>query len=81
MRFRKWDNLPEFMKCDEVRMYYDILVKKKLSITLKRIFDVVMAVVLLVILVIPMLVIAIMIKLDSSGPGHDGRVCGENRDW
>lgn len=68
MRFRKWDNLPEFMKCDEVRMYYDILVKKKLSITLKRIFDVVMAVVLLVILVIPMLVIAIMIKLDSSGP-------------
>lgn len=68
MRFRKWDNLPEFMKCDEVRMYYDILEKKKLSITLKRIFDVVMAVVLLVILVIPMLVIAIMIKLDSSGP-------------
>lgn len=68
MRFRKWDNLPEFMKCDEVRMYYDILAKKKLSITLKRIFDVVMAVVLLVILVIPMLVIAIMIKLDSSGP-------------
>ena len=68
MRFRKWDNLPEFMKCDEVRMYYDILVKKKLSITLKRIFDVVMAVALLVILVIPMLVIAIMIKLDSSGP-------------
>ena len=56
------------MKLDEVRMYYDILVKKKLSITLKRIFDVVMAVVLLVILVIPMLVIAIMIKLDSSGP-------------
>lgn len=68
MRFRKWDNLPEFMKCDEVRMYYDILAKKKLSITFKRIFDVVMAVVLLVILVIPMLVIAIMIKLDSSGP-------------
>ena len=68
MRFRKWDNLPEFMKCDEVRMYYDILAKKKLSIILKRIFDVVMAVVLLVILVIPMLVIAIMIKLDSSGP-------------
>lgn len=68
MRFRKWDNLPEFMKCDEVRMYYDILAKKKLSIIVKRIFDVVMAVALLVILVIPMLVIAIMIKLDSSGP-------------
>jgi len=68
VRFRKWDNLPEFMKCDEVRMYYDILAKKKLSIIVKRIFDVVMAVALLVILVIPMLVIAIMIKLDSSGP-------------
>ena len=44
MEFRTWDNLPEFMKCDEVRVYYDILTKKKLSITLKRIFDVVMAV-------------------------------------
>ena len=68
MEFRTWDNLPEFMKCDEVRVYYDILTKKKLSITLKRIFDMVMAVIMLVILVIPMLIIAIMIKLDSSGP-------------
>lgn len=68
MKFRKWDNLPEFMKCDEVRIYYDILAKKKLSIAFKRIFDVVTAIIMLAILAIPMMVIAIMIKLDSSGP-------------
>lgn len=26
---RKWEDLPEYMKCDEVKEYYDILSKKK----------------------------------------------------
>lgn len=65
---RKWEDLPAFMQCDEVRKYYDILSKKKTSLKLKRIFDVVMAEILLVIFAIPMLIIAIMIKLDSPGP-------------
>lgn len=25
---RKWEDLPEYMKCDEVKEYYDILSKK-----------------------------------------------------
>lgn len=65
---RKWEDLPDFMKCDEVREYYDILAKKRFSILLKRIFDYVLGFLFLIILTIPMLIIAILIKLDSPGP-------------
>ncbi|WP_399533152.1 sugar transferase [uncultured Anaerococcus sp.] len=65
---RKWEDLPAYMRCDEVREYYDILNKKRLSILLKRIFDYVLGFLLLLILAIPMLIIAILIKLDSPGP-------------
>ena len=68
MILRKWDDLPEFMKCDEVKVYYDILSRKKVSLALKRIFDIVVGVILLILLAVPMLVIAVMIKLDSKGP-------------
>lgn len=68
MILKKWDDLPEFMKCDEVKVYYDILSRKKGSLVLKRIFDIVVGVILLILLVIPMLVIAVMIKMDSKGP-------------
>ncbi len=65
---REWDNLPTWMKCPEVKEYYDILAKRKLSLRIKRIFDIAVASVLLIVLAIPMMVIAIMIKLDSQGP-------------
>lgn len=65
---RDWNDVPDFMKCDEVKKYYDILSKRELSLSLKRVFDVVVASIMLFILAIPMLVIAIMIKLDSKGP-------------
>ena len=68
MKLRKWEDLPAFMQCDEVREYYDILAKKKCALGLKRVFDVVVAVVMLIILAIPMLIIAAMIKMDSPGP-------------
>ena len=68
MLLKKWEDLPSYMKCDEVRTYYDILSSKKYSLILKRIFDVLVASVLLVILAIPMIIIAVMIKLDSPGP-------------
>lgn len=64
---RKWEELPEFMQCDEVKEYYDILQKKKVSLVIKRIFDIVVALLLLIILLIPMIVISIMIKVDSKG--------------
>lgn len=68
MGLRKWEDLPAFMKCDEVKEYYDILARKKGSLCLKRGFDVIVAVIMFVILAIPMLIIAILIKTDSQGP-------------
>lgn len=68
MLLKKWEDLPSYMKCDEVRTYYDILSSKKYGLILKRIFDVLVASILLVILAIPMIIIAVMIKLDSPGP-------------
>lgn len=65
---KKWKKLPEFMQNDEVKEYYDILKTKKLSLMLKRFFDIIVALILLLILFIPMIIIAIMIKIDSKGP-------------
>ena len=67
MLLKEWENLPEPLRCDEVRPYYDILKKKQASLIIKRIFDLVVASMLLILFAIPMLVIAIMIKLDSPG--------------
>ena len=65
---KKWDEIPDFMKCEEVKFYYDILLKKKLSIKVKRIFDIALASFMLIILAVPMIIISIMIKIDSQGP-------------
>lgn len=64
---RKWKDLPEFMRCEEVREYYDILSKKKISLKLKRAFDVIAAGILLVITAVPMFVIGIRIVFESKG--------------
>ena len=63
-----WEHLPEFMKKDDVKKYYDILVTKKGSLVLKRIFDIVVSMFLIVLLSPVLLVVAVWIKLDSEGP-------------
>lgn len=68
MILKKWDELPDFLRCDEVKPYYDILKRMQTSLVIKTIFDLIAASVMLILLPIPMLVIAIMIKLDSPGP-------------
>ena len=68
MLLRKWEDLPKFLRCDEIRPYYDILKKKRGSLIVKRIFDLVMSTILLIFLALPMFVIAVLIKLDSPGP-------------
>ena len=65
---KKWDDLPNFMRVEEVRPYWEILNKKRGQIALKRIFDLVVAIILLIILAIPMGIIAFLIKKDSNGP-------------
>ena len=65
---RKWEDLPDFMQNEEIRPYYELLHKKKVSLVLKRALDLIGGCILLVLLVIPMVIIAMMIKLDSDGP-------------
>ncbi len=67
MTLRNWDDLPKFMQCEKVREYYDILVKKKLSLKMKRGFDVVAGVGVLIVTAVPMLIISIIIATESPG--------------
>ena len=68
MILRRWDDLPEYMKVPEVRPYYDILQKRRLSLLVKRVFDFVLALFLLIVLAVPMALIAVWVKQDSEGP-------------
>ena len=68
MILRKWENLPDNMKNDSVKKYYDLLYKKRLSLVAKRIFDIVVAIVSLIILSPVFIILSIAIKLDSKGP-------------
>lgn len=63
-----FDRLPASMQCGEVKKYYDILRKKRVSLVLKRLTDIVLSLVLIVLLLLPMAVIAVLIKLTSKGP-------------
>ena len=68
MILKKWNELPDNMKTDEVRPYYDALAKKKASIVLKRVFDVIVSLIMLILLSPVFLILAVAIKLDSRGP-------------
>ena len=67
MILKKWDDIPSEMKNPEVKKYYDLLSKKKISLVFKRVFDIFAALVMLIVLALPMLVIALVITLDSDG--------------
>lgn len=67
MGLRSWEKLPDEMRTEELRPYYDLLSGKRASLIIKRIFDVIMALILLVILAIPMIALAVWIKIDSRG--------------
>ena len=66
--FKRWDDLPEFMRVPEVKPYYEIVMGKRHSLILKRAFDLCLALILTLLLALPMAVIAILIKADSKGP-------------
>lgn len=68
MMLRKWDCLPDEFKTDEVREYYDALSKRKLSLIMKRAFDILFSILLLIPLLPVFLVLAAVIKADSKGP-------------
>ena len=64
---KEWNQLPEYMQTDAVRPYYDQLKKTEFSLFLKRIFDIVVSLVLIVLLSPLLLVLSILIVLDSKG--------------
>lgn len=66
--WKKWEELPDFMRNPEVRPYWEILNKKRGQLVAKRMFDLGAAMLMLVPLSGPMAVIAILIKKDSEGP-------------
>lgn len=68
MILKPFDKLPEKFQNEEVKVYYDILYKKRFSLMLKRVMDFVLALLLTIVLLIPMLVIALCIKCSSKGP-------------
>jgi lipopolysaccharide/colanic/teichoic acid biosynthesis glycosyltransferase len=65
---RKWDGLPSYMKNDEVKKYYDILYEKRFGLFVKRVFDIIVALLLLLLLAPLFIIISIVIKIDSKGP-------------
>lgn len=64
---RRWAALPEELKTDAVRPYYEVLQKKKFALFCKRLFDIVVSFLMLVILSPFFLILAITIKLESKG--------------
>lgn len=68
MKLINWEQLPPEMQTEEVKKYYDILKAKKVSLFFKRVFDIVVSLMLICILSPVFLILAIAIKIDSRGP-------------
>ena len=65
---KSWEELPPQMQTEAVREYYDILIRKKNSLIAKRIFDIVVSLLMMLFLSPVFLILAAAIKLDSKGP-------------
>lgn len=65
--FKNWNKLPEYMRTDEVRPYYDLLQRKKLSLFFKRVFDIVVSLIMIILCSPILLIISILIVKDSKG--------------
>ncbi|MEE0472621.1 MAG: sugar transferase [Holdemanella biformis] len=64
---KNWNGLPEYMRTDEVRPYYDLLQRKKLSLFFKRVFDIVVSLIMIILCSPILLIISILIVKDSKG--------------
>ena len=78
-----WNKLPETMKNEQVRSYYEKLKKKRAGLVVKRVFDIVVSLIMLILLSWLFLILAAAIKIDSSGPVfyRQVRVTTGNRDF
>lgn len=64
----KWEELPEEMKTEEVKPYYDRLKSHRAQLAIKRMFDIIVSLFGLLLCSPVFLVTAIAIKLDTPGP-------------
>ena len=79
----KWENLDESLQCEVVKKYYDILSKKKGSLFIKRLFDIVVSLIMIILLSPILIFISIWIKIDSPGTVfyRQVRVTKNNKDF
>ncbi len=79
----KWENLDESLQCEAVKKYYDILSKKKGSLFIKRLFDIVVSLIMIILLSPILIFISIWIKIDSPGTVfyRQVRVTKNNKDF
>ena len=68
MLLKPWSQLPDALRTDAVRPYYDMIKKRTPSLVLKRATDILLSTILLILLSPLFLLLAIAIKADSKGP-------------
>ena len=68
MFIKFWEQLPLNMQKEPVKEYYEQLSKKRFSLILKRLFDLFASTILLILLSPIFIILAIWIKIDSTGP-------------
>lgn len=67
MIIKNWEKLPENLRKEEVHIYYERLRKKSFSLIFKRLFDVIMSLILILILSPFLIIISIIIKKEDDG--------------
>lgn len=64
---KKWEEIPEEMDFPEVHRYYELLYNKRASLAAKRVFDLIMSIVLIVVLFPVLIIIGAAVKATSPG--------------
>ena len=63
----KWERVPENLRNEKSKEYYDMLCRKKTTLAAKRLFDIALSCILIVLFVPVFLVIGLLVKFDSKG--------------
>lgn len=68
MILEKWEDIPKNIKNQKTYEYYKRLQERKVSIIIKRFFDILFSLILLILFLPIFIILAICIKIDSKGP-------------
>ena len=67
MILKKWNDIPKNLQNEAVKEYYDIIAHKKIQLIIKRLFDILLSIILMIIFSPILLIVSILIKIDSKG--------------